>query len=81
MVRHVLYQSVVLICVMYTFRSYWIVDMQWTYDDLLLAVINAQGSVCLVPRLGEPLLIQIHGCATDIGPALFPPLLPLICVQ
>jgi len=55
--------------------------MEWTYDDLLLAVITAQGCVSLVPRLGEPVLIQTHGCGIDIGPELFLPLLPLIPIR
>ena len=55
--------------------------MEWTHDDLLLAVINDQGSVCLVPRLGEPVLIRIHGCGIDMGPGLFLPLHPLISVE
>lgn len=63
------------------YRSYWVVDMAWTYDDLLLAIINAQGSVSLVQRLGEPALIEARGCDIDLGPNLFLPLHPLISVQ
>jgi len=55
--------------------------MQWTHDDLLLAIINAQGSIGLVPRLGEPVLIQTHGCGIDVGPKLFLPLLPVVSMQ
>jgi len=69
------------VIVVYVYRSCWVVDMQWTHDDLLLAIINAQGSISLVPRLGEPVLIQTHGCGIDIGPKLFLPLLPVVSVQ
>jgi len=66
---------------MCVYRSYWVADMAWTHNDLLLAIINAQGCVSLVPRLGEPLLIQTHGCGVDIGPALFLPMFPPVYIQ
>ena len=75
--RHAIYTDRC-VCV---YRSYWVVDMAWTHNDLLLAVIDAQGCVGLVPRLGEPLLIQTRGCGIDIGPMFFLPLLPLISIQ
>jgi len=73
-------KSLNLLCA-HLYRSYWVVDMQWTHDDVLLAVITARGCVSLVPRLGEPVLIEVHGCGFDVGPKLFVPLHPRMSVQ
>jgi hypothetical protein len=56
-------------------------DMEWTCDDLFLACITGQGSICVVPRLGEPVLIQTRGCNVEMGPKYFLPLHPLVSIQ
>ena len=65
----------------FVFRAHWVVDMEWTWDDLFLVCITGQGSVCLLTRLGEPALIQTHGRRVEMGPKCFLPLHPLIIVE
>ena len=62
-------------------RQYWVADMQWTCDSLFLACILKQGTVCLLTRLGEPLLIQTFGSSVEMGPKPYLPLHPLITVR
>lgn len=52
--------------------------MQWTCDNLFLACITKQGTVCLLTRLGEPVLIQTYGCSVEMGPKPYLPLHPLV---
>lgn len=60
---------------------YWIADMAWTYDDLFLACILRSGSVCIMPRLGAPILLQTSGHSTEMGPSYFLPLHPVIIIS
>lgn len=55
--------------------------MAWTYDDLFLACILRSGSVCIMPRLGEPILLQTSGHSVDMGPAYFLSLHTVITVR
>ncbi|XP_053394280.1 ciliogenesis and planar polarity effector 1-like isoform X3 [Mercenaria mercenaria] len=64
-----------------TGRQYWVADIAWTSDNLFLACILKNGSVCLVPRLGDPIPIQTQGCSVNMGPAHFLPLHPAIFVS
>ncbi|XP_078606977.1 uncharacterized protein LOC144879422 isoform X2 [Branchiostoma floridae x Branchiostoma japonicum] len=59
-------------------RTYWICGMKWTCDDLLLVCITKRGSVVILTRLGEPLMLTTHGCSVEMGPCLYLPLHPLI---
>ena len=61
--------------------SYSVVDMQWTSDDLFLVCVTGQGSMCVLTRLGEPILMQTRGCSMEMGPKLYLPLHPLIMVR
>ena len=65
----------------HTCRSYWIADLKWTFDDLFVACIMKQGTVCILSRLGEPILLQTFGCSIEMGPKYYLPLHPLIRVQ
>ncbi|XP_048256398.1 uncharacterized protein LOC124134597 [Haliotis rufescens] len=60
---------------------YWVSSMSWTCDNLFLACILRNGSICLVSRLGEPISIQTSGCSIDLGPSRFIPIHPVIRVQ
>ncbi|XP_064625487.1 uncharacterized protein LOC135486550 isoform X2 [Lineus longissimus] len=62
-------------------RSYWLADLKWTSDDLFVACISKNGSLCILTRLGEPVHIQTHGCSVELGPAPYLPLHPLITVR
>ena len=64
----------------YTPRSYWISDISWTCDDLFVVCITKRGSVAILSRLGEPLVIQSEGCSVEHGPQYFLPFHPLITV-
>ncbi|XP_052775729.1 ciliogenesis and planar polarity effector 1-like isoform X2 [Mya arenaria] len=64
-----------------TGRQYWVCDLAWTSDNLFLACMLRNGSVCLIPRLGDPIAIETRGCSVDMGPALFLPLHPAIMVS
>ena len=61
--------------------SYSVVDMQWTSDDLFLVCVTGQGSMCVLTRLGEPMLLHTQGCSMEMGPKLYLPLHPLIVVR
>ncbi|KAH3779425.1 hypothetical protein DPMN_157248 [Dreissena polymorpha] len=73
------------ICHIYFFfifpRQYWVSDLAWTSDNLFLAGILKNGSVCLIPRLGDPVAIATDGCSVTMGPSLFLPLHPAIFVR
>ncbi|XP_062574969.1 ciliogenesis and planar polarity effector 1-like isoform X1 [Saccostrea cucullata] len=58
-------------------RNYWVADMAWTADDLFLVCIMKSGSVCVVSRLGEPLILNIQGQGLNLGPSYYLPLHPL----
>ena len=62
-------------------RSFWVADMCWTFDDLFLACMLRQGTLCMLTRLGEPAMIQTYGCSIELGPRPFLPLHPLIMVK
>ncbi|KAL4235812.1 hypothetical protein ACF0H5_004202 [Mactra antiquata] len=62
-------------------RQYWVADLAWTSDNLFLACILKNGSVCLVPRLGDPVAIQTNGCSVNMGPAYYLPLHPAVFVS
>ncbi|XP_074641416.1 uncharacterized protein LOC141899158 [Tubulanus polymorphus] len=62
-------------------RTYWIVDMKWLSDDLFVACMTKQGSVCILSKLGEPILVQTFGCSVELGPSYYIPLHPLIMVH
>ncbi|XP_052090443.1 uncharacterized protein LOC127727068 isoform X2 [Mytilus californianus] len=64
-----------------TGRNFWVSDMEWTCDSLFLACSLQNGCVCLLTRLGEPLVIQIVGKSLDMGPSHFLPLHPLLMVR
>ncbi|XP_076973098.1 ciliogenesis and planar polarity effector 1 isoform X3 [Tamandua tetradactyla] len=59
-------------------RSYWIGDISWTYDSLLLGCILKRGSLVLLTCQGELLKLITFGCSIEFGPAEFIPLHPLI---
>ncbi len=61
-------------------RSYWVTEMQWTWDDLFVVVMTKQGSLGMLSRLGEPLLLRTYG-ELDMGPREFLPIHPLISVK
>ena len=63
------------------FRAFWVSDMEWTCDSLFLACSLRNGCVCLLTRLGEPVVIEIVGQSMDMGPSHFLPLHPLIMVR
>lgn len=55
--------------------------MAWTADDLFLVCIMKSGSVCIVSRLGEPLILNIHGQGLNLGPSYYLPLHPLQIIR
>nr|XP_054764824.1 ciliogenesis and planar polarity effector 1-like [Lytechinus pictus] len=61
-------------------KTYWLSDMTWTHNDLFLVCITKRGSVAVLPRLSEPILLQCEGCSVEHSPAYFLPLLNLITV-
>lgn len=62
-------------------RSWWVADMSWTRDSLLVLCITRRGSVAILSKLGEPMEICTEGCSLHTGPALFLPLHPKISFQ
>lgn len=62
-------------------RSWWIADMAWTRDSLLVLCITRRGSVAVLTKLGEPLEICTQGYSLNLGPALFLALHPKITFQ
>lgn len=76
-----LFQAIYFKKLCFIFRYYWISDMQWTYNDLFVACVLKQGTMCVLTRLGEPALLQTIGCNLDMGPKPFLPLHPLITVR
>ncbi|KAK3727848.1 hypothetical protein QZH41_001625 [Actinostola sp. cb2023] len=52
--------------------------MSWTSNSLLLVVITCCGSLAILTKLGEPVLISTTGCSIDMGPGLYLPLHPRI---
>ncbi|CAC5367073.1 JBTS17 [Mytilus coruscus] len=50
-----------------TGRNFWVSDMEWTCDSLFLACSLRNGCVCLLTRLGEPLVIQISWKVSRYG--------------
>lgn len=62
-------------------RSYWVVDVAWTHDDLYVVCVTGQGHVCILTRLGEPALTLLYGMSLDMGPRFYLPLHPLVTVQ
>ena len=69
------------VCYILLCRGYWIADLQWSYDDLFVVCVTEQGGVCVLTRMGEPLLIRTVGHSMDMGPRLYLPVHPLIIVQ
>ena len=65
---------------LYSFRSYWIADMSWLADGLLLACMTKRGALVVLPRFGQPLKLITSGNSLEMGPAAFLPLHPLIIV-
>ncbi len=61
-------------------RTYWIADMAWTADGLLLVCVTRRGSLMILPRYGQPLKLFTHGCSLDMGPSYQLPLHPLITI-
>ena len=55
-------------------------EMQWTWVDLFVVVMTKQGSLGMLSRLGEPLLLRTYG-ELDMGPREFLPIHPLISVK
>ena len=55
--------------------------MGWTADGLLLGVVTRRGSLALLTRCGEPILISVSGSSLDIGPSYYLPLHPRIFVR
>lgn len=55
---------------------YWVADMSWTWDDLFLCCILESGAVCMLTRLGQPLLLCTEGNSLEMGPAYYLPLHP-----
>uniref|UniRef100_A0A8C4NBJ6 Uncharacterized protein n=1 Tax=Eptatretus burgeri TaxID=7764 RepID=A0A8C4NBJ6_EPTBU len=58
--------------------SYWVGDVVWSCDGVLLACMLRRGALLLLSRLGEPLILTTHGCSVEFGPAEFLPLHPLV---
>ncbi|XP_072017991.1 uncharacterized protein [Amphiura filiformis] len=61
-------------------RSYWIGDFSWTPDDLFLVCITKRGSLTILSRLGEPLVLQSEGRSVEHGPQYYLPFHPLITI-
>ncbi|XP_058163910.1 ciliogenesis and planar polarity effector 1 isoform X2 [Dasypus novemcinctus] len=59
-------------------RSYWVGDISWTHDSLLLGCMLKRGSLILLTCQGELLTLITFGCSIEFGPAEFIPLHPLI---
>nr|XP_026692817.1 uncharacterized protein LOC100176591 isoform X1 [Ciona intestinalis] len=59
-------------------KTYWIAQMSWTSDDVYLACITRRGSLLLLSKLGQPIMIACEGSRVDFGPAHFLPLHPLV---
>ena len=55
--------------------------MAWLADGLLLACITKRGSLVILPRFGHPLKLVTRGHSSDMGPATFLPVHPLITVK
>uniref|UniRef100_UPI00358F770E ciliogenesis and planar polarity effector 1 n=1 Tax=Myxine glutinosa TaxID=7769 RepID=UPI00358F770E len=58
--------------------SYWVGDVAWSCDGVILACMLRRGALLLLSRLGEPLTLTTHGCSVEFGPAEFLPLHPLV---
>lgn len=66
--------------VCFILRTYWIVEMSWTADGLLLACITKRGCLLIIPRFGQALRLIAQGCSVDLGPCTHLPVHPLITV-
>ena len=62
-------------------RTFWVSDMAWTADGLLLVCMTKRGSLMILPRFGPPLRLIARGCSIEMGPTHFLPLHPLITVM
>lgn len=67
-------------CLNINHRTFWIADMSWTSDGLLLVCITKRGGMFILPRFGPPITLIARGCSIEIGPKLFLPLHPLITI-
>ncbi|XP_068726687.1 uncharacterized protein [Montipora capricornis] len=59
-------------------RCWWVADMAWTRDSLLVICITLRGSVAVLSKLGEPMEICTEGSSLHTGPSFFLPLHPKI---
>ncbi|KAL5022909.1 hypothetical protein ScPMuIL_002064 [Solemya velum] len=62
-------------------RLHWVTDLTWTSDGLFVACMLSSGSVCVLSRLGGPLVLQTTGCSVNMGPAYFLPLHPVVMLN
>ncbi|KAK3579099.1 hypothetical protein CHS0354_022119 [Potamilus streckersoni] len=62
-------------------RQVWVADLAWTSDSLFVACILKSGSVCIISRLGEPVVIKAEGCTVNMGPSYYLPLHPALMIS
>ncbi|KAL3869912.1 hypothetical protein ACJMK2_042534 [Sinanodonta woodiana] len=62
-------------------RQVWVADLEWTSDSLFVACILKSGSVCIISRLGEPVVIKAEGCTVNMGPSYYLPLHPALMIS
>ena len=62
-------------------RHYWIANMEWSYDDLLLIVLTKIGCLAVLSRLGEPIFISTKGHGVNFTASRFLALLPKVVLR
>ncbi|XP_028394275.1 uncharacterized protein LOC114518472 [Dendronephthya gigantea] len=64
-----------------TGRTWWVSDISWTTDSLLLIGITRNGALFITSKLGEPVKLVTTGHGMNLGPSLFLSLHPRITVK
>jgi hypothetical protein len=62
-------------------RTWWVSDLAWTTDSLLLIGITRNGALFITTKVGEPIKLITTGYGMDLGPSLFLSLHPRISVK
>ena len=62
-------------------RTYWIADMAWSADGLLVVCVTRRGSLMIAPRFGRPVKLLARGCSLGVEFCYCLPLHPLITVM
>lgn len=62
-------------------RIWWVSDIAWTHDSLLLIGLTRNGALFITSKLGEPINLVTSGCMMEMGPSLFLAIHPRITIR